>query len=53
LTDPVVVTKRLRTLNARRGTCQLIGPGSNALRAAASDWVAFGRCLSTRDPYLN
>ena len=33
------MTKRPRTPNARRGTCQLIGPGSNALRAEASDWV--------------
>jgi len=53
LTDPVVVTKRTRTLHARRGTCQLIGPVSNARRAEASDWIGLGRCLSIRDPYLN
>jgi len=33
------MTKRPRTPNARRATCQRIGPGSNALRVEASDWV--------------
>ena len=39
LTDPVVVTKRTHVPNARRATCQRIGPVSKALRVEASDWV--------------